>query len=719
MRMLQMTWQPSLVKLLKRKHGAPPLGLKNLGNSCYLNSVLQCLTYTPPLANFCLGFLHSSIWSFSPGNFGAGKEKGDCPFCILEKRIARSLCSDAVADSPLKVHSCLRIYADHFRSGRQEDAHEFLRYVIDSCHNTCMRLKKLQRQQRWKTGVANGGDVSGTEETVVKEIFGGALQSQVRCLSCGAESNKVDEIMDMSLDILHSGSLREALQKFFQPELLDGNNKYKCDNCKELVVARKQMSILQAPNVLVIQLKRFEGMFGGKVDKPIAFDEILELSNHMCKASQDQHPEYNLFGTVVHSGFSPDSGHYYAYVKDAFARWYCCNDSYVSVSTLQEVLSEKAYILFFSRTKQRPRTRVDAVVNGSKSHELNGSKMSIIRMSGCLEKPFSSTQISYNQTEVNNSTKSVESNGTRLVTQKSGCSEKPLNTKLSANHSENGNSTDYRTSIGTKTSISQRSDHVEIPMEHSETSNSTKLKVNGGLSSQRSKFGDSGSTNKVIRPDNIKTAVIKRESREENGCKTALVTGLEKEKTNCPVNESNGMSKRSAPVLIPKRGPSLLGINNGQNGHIAFVSLRKSSTEVNGSKLATTSRKCLDPENLLNEDITCSSNKSGMKKKIGEDHSCIFLARDDQSRAEVEAFKELIGKEASIILRSCGWSNEVHDFMRARKKVCQEAGNCASNDHERKTLLISHAKRNFIAKVPESLKTSLIERLRLFSEEKQ
>ena len=88
-------------------------------------------------------------------------------------------------------------------------------------------------------------------------------------------------------------------------------------SCKKLVAARKQMSILQAPNVLVIQLKvgyylvscllgisvidvcffvandtflkmaqRFEGIFGGKVDKPIAFEEVLVLSSYMYKGSQ-------------------------------------------------------------------------------------------------------------------------------------------------------------------------------------------------------------------------------------------------------------------------------------------------------------------------------------------------------------------------------------------------------------------------------------------------
>ncbi|KAL6529774.1 Ubiquitin carboxyl-terminal hydrolase 25 [Orobanche gracilis] len=738
MAMLQMSWQPNLLKSSKRKYGSPPLGLRNLGNTCYLNSVLQCLTYTSPLANFCLRQLHSSVCDSK-----ARKQK-ECPFCILERRIALSLNSDAASDAPLKINSYLRVYAEHFRAGRQEDAHEFLRYVIDACHNTCLRIKKLQQQQR---GKANGGNISWSAETVVKEIFGGALQSQVKCLSCGVESNKIDEIMDISLDILHCGSLREALQKFFQPEVLDGNNKYKCDNCKKLVAARKQMSIHQAPNVLVVQLKRFEGMSGGKVDKSIAFDETLVLSSHMSKGNKDAHPEYNLFGTIVHSGFSPDSGHYYAYIKNATGRWYCCNDSYVSVSTLQEVLSEKVYLLFFSRTKQRPRTMVD-VVNRSKSHESNGNKTSITHKSGCLYNSDCSKLVSSQQLKTFNS-----SSGTRSFIHESGDLKRPFNMKISASRPGTNGLTNTLMPNGTKMPTDQRSvlvktpESMKDPVERegynstvgsgwnnsteahqscdyiksvdikessrhlSETSYLTKSEIGQTLPINDSRSSDSGITDKPLAPGNAKFIIGMKESREANGFIAALDRN---EKTGLLINERNSISQQSTAVLSTKKSPASLHISNGENGDSAVES-EEGIPKANGSGISDKNFNC---QGLQNGEIMGSDN-SCMKRKKESGPSYIFLERDGQSRAEVEAFKEVIAKEASVVLRTCGWSDEVQSFMHARKKLCQEAGNAALNDLEMKDLLISQAKRNFISRVPESLKARLIERLKLFSQEKQ
>ncbi|CAN6455672.1 unnamed protein product [Victoria cruziana] len=372
---LQMTW----VNAYRRK--SPPLGLRNLGNSCYLNSVVQCLTYTPPLANFCLGNRHSSICELSDVI-----KKYECPFCLLEKRIVRSLSIESALDVPVKIQTSIEIFAKHFRIGRQEDAHEFLRYMIDACHNTCLKLLKPKNGVVCQSVQANGNSEKVEPNTIVKEIFGGVLQSQVKCLSCNSESNKMDDIMDISLDLFQCSSLKEALQLFFQPEILDGSNKYSCEKCKKLSSARKQMSIFRAPNVLVIQLKRFEGVHGLKIDRPIAFGEELALAAHMCKQAQDPQPEYSLFGSIVHSGYSPESGHYYAYVKDASGRWYCCNDAHVTLATVEEVLSEKVYILFFVRTNQRSKFVKSLTSNGNGTIFCNGKESPVVDKAKHLRK---------------------------------------------------------------------------------------------------------------------------------------------------------------------------------------------------------------------------------------------------------------------------------------------------------------------------------------------
>lgn len=163
------------------------------------------------------------------GNQLNGKNNSNCPFCFLEKRIQRSLTVECAIDAPVKIHNRLQYFAKHFRNGRQEDAHELLRYAMEACNHVCVQLHKIVHGSKvpLKQGVVKGSKEE--PNTVVKEIFGGLLQSQVKCLSCSTESNKLDDIMDLSLDIVRLGSLNEALCRFFQPEVLDGENKYRCD----------------------------------------------------------------------------------------------------------------------------------------------------------------------------------------------------------------------------------------------------------------------------------------------------------------------------------------------------------------------------------------------------------------------------------------------------------------------------------------------------------
>jgi ubiquitin C-terminal hydrolase len=111
------------------------------------------------------------------------------------------------------------VIGKQFRWGRQEDSHEFLRCLIDCVQQSAIATQSLLRQRSVQQ-----------HETEIFAIFGGYLQSQVRCLGCGYESDTVEPFMDLSLEITAKNctSLRAALDAFCAPEILDNANKYKC-----------------------------------------------------------------------------------------------------------------------------------------------------------------------------------------------------------------------------------------------------------------------------------------------------------------------------------------------------------------------------------------------------------------------------------------------------------------------------------------------------------
>jgi ubiquitin carboxyl-terminal hydrolase 36/42 len=106
----------------------------------------------------------------------------------------------------------------------------------------------------------------------------------------------------------------------------------------------------EAPNILTVALKRFQGGKFGKLNKLVAFPEALNLVPYMS-GKGDKPPLYHLFAVVVHVGIlASDSGHYICYVKNSLGIWYKVDDRKVKEVELHEVTSQRAYMLFYSRS---------------------------------------------------------------------------------------------------------------------------------------------------------------------------------------------------------------------------------------------------------------------------------------------------------------------------------------------------------------------------------
>ncbi|RDY06833.1 Ubiquitin carboxyl-terminal hydrolase 15, partial [Mucuna pruriens] len=315
--------------------GIFPRGLLNCGNSCYANAVLQCLTSTKPLVVYLLYRSHSK----------ACCAKDWCLMCELEQHIM-ILRENGAPLSPSRILWHMRSINCHMGEGSQEDAHEFLRLLIASMQSIC--LEGLGGEKKV--------DPRLQETTFIQHTFGGRLQSKVKCLNCNHESERYENIMDLTLEILGwVESLEDALTQFTSPEDLDGENMYRCGRCTTYVRARKQLSIHEAPNILTIVLKRFQEGRYGKINKCITFPEMLDMIPFMT-GTGDVPPLYMLYAVVVHLDTlnASFSGHYVSYVKDLQGNWFRIDDIEVQPVLINQVMSEGAYILFYKRSCPRP-----------------------------------------------------------------------------------------------------------------------------------------------------------------------------------------------------------------------------------------------------------------------------------------------------------------------------------------------------------------------------
>ncbi|KAK7301113.1 hypothetical protein RJT34_11974 [Clitoria ternatea] len=336
-----------------------PFGLINCGNSCYANAVLQCLAFTPPLTAYLLQGLHS----ISCAN------KKWCFTCEFERLILKSKDTRS-AVSPMGILSQLQNIGSQLGNGKEEDAHEFLRLAVETMQSVCLM----------ESG-ANISDSSKEETNVMGLTFGGYLQSKIKCMKCGGKSERQERMMDLTVEIEGEiATLEEALQQFSSTETLDGENKYHCVRCKSYEKAKKKMTVLEAPNVLTIALKRFQSGKFGKLNKPIRFPEILDLAPFMSGTSDL--PIYRLYGVVVHLDVmnAAFSGHYVCYVKNFQSRWFKVDDSVVTPVELDTVLTKGAYMLFYARCSPRaPRLIRNSIVSSDSKWKINGKAVTMKR----------------------------------------------------------------------------------------------------------------------------------------------------------------------------------------------------------------------------------------------------------------------------------------------------------------------------------------------------
>ncbi|XP_077962213.1 ubiquitin carboxyl-terminal hydrolase 2a isoform X2 [Gasterosteus aculeatus] len=328
------------------------VGLKNLGNTCFMNSILQCLSNTHSLRDYCLHNAHRRDLNNNRRSDTALMEE----FAKLLQTVWTSSSSDAVSPSEFKTQ--IQRYAPRFVGYNQQDAQEFLRFLLDGLHNEVNRVSVRPRGAGEdfdhlpdeEKGKKMWSKYLEREDSKIVDVFVGQLKSSLTCSHCGFCSTVFDPFWDLSLPIAKGYgdvSLMDCMRLFTKEDVLDGDEKPTCYRCKARRRCTKKFTIQKFPKILVLHLKRFsEARRTSKLSTFVNFPmKDLDLREFASQHSIDA--VYNLYAVSNHSGTTM-GGHYTAYCRSpSSGEWYTFNDSRVTPMSSSQVRSSDAYVLFY------------------------------------------------------------------------------------------------------------------------------------------------------------------------------------------------------------------------------------------------------------------------------------------------------------------------------------------------------------------------------------
>ncbi|RYP33921.1 hypothetical protein DL767_004548 [Monosporascus sp. MG133] len=321
-------------------------GIYNAGATCYQNVVLQSFLHNPLLRNFYLGDGHQS------GNC----EVPHCLSCSME-----DMFQDFYALENTNGYTAANILSgfwisekkafENLVTTKEQDAHEFFQFLAEELHE--------------RNGDGRKPEV-GSEHTcncIIHQTFYGKLNSQTTCQNCKGITNATESFLDLSLGLENlpqkrgkkapKGASSLTLQDCLDEEYIKSDRcEYRCRNCNETSQARRDHSIKLLPNVLSIQLKRFEFKQGArdrvasKIDTKVQFPLQLNMLPYTTRGRSPEakdNPElsrsctYDLLSVVEHVG-EMDT------VQD---QWFSFNDHRVELAKKSDVLGSQAYLLFY------------------------------------------------------------------------------------------------------------------------------------------------------------------------------------------------------------------------------------------------------------------------------------------------------------------------------------------------------------------------------------
>jgi ubiquitin carboxyl-terminal hydrolase 8 len=304
------------------------VGLANLGNTCYANSTLQALRHTEELTSYFLQERHKELIE--------GQNKHEAKFVEAYVDIVKCIWT-AAGPGFIRPHgfwkpmqeSAKKSGFEQFAQRGQQDAHEFMVFVLDMLHEG---LKKeipmnIDLPESLTTKALKAWrDAFSKAYSPLVDIFFGLQLLTVTCKNCKAQTHRFETFncLKGSIEGGEPHTIAECLKNELKEETIEGFDCARCSPVRQDALLER--AYWKLPRCLAVAVKRFHGVGNKKMNPIIAPTEAIGLDECFSEVSAEKRAKYQPYAIVDHHG-SYFGGHYTSQARNPIdSKWYLYDD---------------------------------------------------------------------------------------------------------------------------------------------------------------------------------------------------------------------------------------------------------------------------------------------------------------------------------------------------------------------------------------------------------